>query len=744
MTYEVELPDGTVVEGIPDEMSHADAKAYILKRRPDLAGNAPTAKPGIVNEAKRGLEQFLSSSGTGIAAAGGQEAANTAATRGVAAQQDIARRRGKAPMEAVSRVYDKEGFFPAAGQFVRDMPRALAGQLPHMGAAIAGGRAGAMAGTAVGGAYGALIGAALGAGATMLPGFVGSNLEAQRQAGEAGDVDRGSALAAGAGQTALEVGGGALVLGKRLVSKMLGLSEKVLAEQPAKVAAKMAVEAKRSLAGAAGRGAVRGVGVEVPVEVAQQIMERAQAGLSLTDDEAMADYGQQALGALQVVPGMGAVGGVSSRSGARQNVAAMDAQTRAQAAQEAAAAAAQEQAAHAEKLKDPAYLQSVEQDYKATEAQWRAMVGPRPAKGASPADFALYKDQQQTAQKFFAENVKPKLDAYNEARKAQPAVEAPAAAAPAAEPGAPGTQDGLFPPGAEGAAAPWQNLQGSITSPNQDPAAPGPDPVEAYATAEQQVRSLEALKEQQRDAVVQAGKAGDAAALAQATRLFRQTETVLARATETFKGMSKPAGPATAAQLKRAQTALDKALSDGDVDAIERLMPKVAQLKASGATQDEALTPTNMANVAAADQRVADEIATGREQAAGKTAALDKEKASLQAIADKVKAGPAIDYAGARRTNRLDKRPPLDTSRTDQQTLFETPAMTMAQTGAGDVSTKSRAELNADLQIARAAGDKLAAANAIEGLRDLKARDAARKAAPDDTSADARAGTERS
>jgi hypothetical protein len=735
MTYEVELPDGTVVEGIPDEMSHADAKAYILKRRPDLAGNAPTAKPGIVNEAKRGLEQFLSSSGTGIAAAGGQEAANTAATRGVAAQQDIARRRGEAPMEAVSRVYDKEGFFPAAGQFVRDMPRALAGQLPHMGAAIAGGRAGAMAGTAVGGPYGALIGAALGAGATMLPGFVGSNLEAQRQAGEAGDVDRGSALAAGAGQTALEVGGGALVLGKRLVSKMLGLSEKVLAEQPAKVAAKMAVEAKRSLAGAAGRGAVRGVGVEVPVEVAQQIMERAQAGLSLTDDEAMADYGQQALGALQVAPGMGAVGGVSSRSGARQNVAAMDAQTRAQAAQEAATAAAQEQAAHAEKLKDPAYLQSVEQDYKATEAQWRAMVGPRPAKGASPADFALYKDQQQTAQAFFAENVKPKLDAYNEARKAQPVVEAPAAAAPAAEPGVPGTQDGLFPPGAEGAAAPWQNLQGSITSPNQDPAAPGPDPVEAYATAEQQVRSLEALKEQQRDAVVQAGKAGDVAALAQATRLFRQTETVLAQATETFKGMSKPAGPATAAQLKRAQTALDKALSDGDVDAIERLMPKVAQLKASGATQDEALTPTNMANVAAADQRVADEIATGREQAAGKTAALDKEKASLQAIADKVKAGPELDYRKERRRVQLDKREPADTSRTDQQTLFETPAMTMAQTGAGDVSTKSRAELNADLQIARAAGDKQAAADAIEGLRDLKARDAQRAAAPDDTSA---------
>jgi hypothetical protein len=89
---------------------------------------------------------------------------------------------------------------------------------------------------------------------------------------------------------------------------------------------KAAQEAGEVLADAAANGTIKyakgiatgvgkGVVFEVPQEIAQQGLERWQAGLALADDEAQGEYGQAALGALLLGGGFGGVsGGLETRS----------------------------------------------------------------------------------------------------------------------------------------------------------------------------------------------------------------------------------------------------------------------------------------------------------------------------------------------------------------------------------------------------------------------------------------------
>lgn len=78
----------------------------------------------------------------------------------------------------------------------------------------------------------------------------------------------------------------------------------------------------RLLSGAAGLG--RGVSAEIGNEVGQQIIERAQAGLDLTGEEAMREYKQAAFGAALLGGPIGTMGGLSIRKaglkGAEQTI----------------------------------------------------------------------------------------------------------------------------------------------------------------------------------------------------------------------------------------------------------------------------------------------------------------------------------------------------------------------------------------------------------------------------------------
>ena len=166
------------------------------------------------------------------------------------------------------------------GDFGSYLGGIAASSAPQMATGIAGGIAGAKVGAGIGTAFGpvgtaagTLIGGVGGAALANLPFFYGMNRERQKEAIELGlktEVDEGAAAIAGLGQSAIDgIADRLLVGGLRITDEVIrggGLLTR----------------------GVKGFGA--GTVSEVPTEIGQQLIERAQAGLPLDDEEAMAEY----------------------------------------------------------------------------------------------------------------------------------------------------------------------------------------------------------------------------------------------------------------------------------------------------------------------------------------------------------------------------------------------------------------------------------------------------------------------
>jgi len=337
----VELPDGRigrfeVPEGLePDEIEQLALAEY--DRLQTLNKPAPSVlaeekKSGIIDELVRGGKQLYSTARTGIETLFGSP--EEAARAGIARGEEIDREAGEGPsLEVIKRIYAERGLLPAAGEAVSQIPRALAGQGATIGATVAGGRLGAMAGSPfgpVGSVVGGVAGGALGLGASMFGSNVERQAEEQIKAGRPVDIDVGSAGLGAAGQAALESVGLGLTLGKRVVKGILGIADDA-ALASTRAADDLVKAASRTLAG----GVVRGAAVEMPVEVAQSVIERAQAGLELTSPDALKEYGEAAYLAGLVGGPLGGVGRYIDRSGARNELARQAEEERQQAAQEA-------------------------------------------------------------------------------------------------------------------------------------------------------------------------------------------------------------------------------------------------------------------------------------------------------------------------------------------------------------------------------------------------------------------------
>jgi len=287
-----------------------------LNQEPQPA--APAPEEGILASGIGGFKRF----GAGLETAVGSIIdPQGAAQRGLQRQQELSEQYAPgASLDRVKQAYEKSGLLSAAGEAISQVPSALAEQFPNIAATIAGGKAGAMAGTAIAPGIGTVVGGLTGAAVPSLLQLYGSNLV--RQAEETPqDISRLSALGAAVPGTALEVASTAIPLGRTFIGKILGPeAEKMLARG---TNASLERAAKESVATSLVRGGGVGALAEIPTEVTQQMLERLQAGLPLTTDDALAEYAEAAYGATLVGTPFGAIARTAGRSSAQQQYAAL-------------------------------------------------------------------------------------------------------------------------------------------------------------------------------------------------------------------------------------------------------------------------------------------------------------------------------------------------------------------------------------------------------------------------------------
>ena len=355
MSYLIQLPDGRRAR-FPDSIPLEEAQQLVRRDFPELFPK----QGGVAGAFKKGVESLVSSA---VAGATGIVAPEQAAREALEREQGIAQRyKDETSLDALKERYQKEGLFAAGKELVRQVPLGVAEQLPQagvsLGSAFAGARLGAMAGSVagpVGAGVGATVGGLAGAFAPSWLQQFGTNLS--RQAAEGKTIDASSAAAAAAAQAGIETAAGAFILGKQMVGKILGRpAEKALDSTAGRALAEQSL--KRTLA----TGAARATAVEVPTEVTQAMLERLQAGLPLTSDDALKEYGDTAYKTALSAPVFGGAARVGERGAARTQVETEDAAKRAEEQQRQAAEDQQRQAAEEARKRSPEYMQQLNQE----------------------------------------------------------------------------------------------------------------------------------------------------------------------------------------------------------------------------------------------------------------------------------------------------------------------------------------------------------------------------------------------
>jgi hypothetical protein len=399
------LPDGTSFK-VPNSMGYDEAMSLAKERYPDaFEAEKPARKKGILAQASKGLESLISSGRTAGASLLGDK--DEAAKAGLARSRDIGSRYEEgADLEKVKKAYEERGLLSAAGEAVSQVPGAIAEQGANIAALAASGRLGSTLGSAFG-AKGRLVGGALGALTSGTAQALGQNVERQaaeqERAGEPVNIDMRKAVGTAIPSAALDVAGTFIPLGGRIISKLTGIPAEALLGRSAAQVAKLAEE---RLAVTLSKGLATGALAEIPTEIAQQMLERYQAGLSLTDPSAMKEYGETAYQVGLLAP-LGGVGRLSERSGARTEVAEKekeaDQQKRAARLQQEQLTAVQQKAEEEAKAQEleaekqtPAYATKLGLEYETLlkDYQDKRAVLKDPGKSATPEQKAEYSERQ--------------------------------------------------------------------------------------------------------------------------------------------------------------------------------------------------------------------------------------------------------------------------------------------------------------------------------------------------------------
>ena len=309
MPIDVQMPDGTIISGVPDNITQADLlKRYQAYAPPKVSAGAVPDELGRYDAAKQPIEgpPVVNPQSGGMAALAGS-------TQQI--QADITRLAGKLGIKNVdlaereAKQYEAEKkriYKPTEKGWSEDplgnLSELAMGSVPYLAAPVAAGVA-ALALPEVGLAGGLIGTADLVAGAVSAVQFTGSNLS--RDVAEGQTLKEASLLKAGAAsipQAALDVVGLKMLPGIRQIFTKAGVevSEKALEE----VAKKGLLEQAGYYTLQTGK-TMTGEGL---TEAGQAVFERLQAGLNIADEDARKEYfenfvGGAILGGAFSVPG---------------------------------------------------------------------------------------------------------------------------------------------------------------------------------------------------------------------------------------------------------------------------------------------------------------------------------------------------------------------------------------------------------------------------------------------------------
>ena len=705
MAQGVQLPDGSAVAVRPGETPQ-DAYNRAKQMYPEsFASKTPEEGP------KSGFMPSLRGAVSDIKGAGAALAGRTGLMGLPEAEQYIAEQEA----------YKKKTVVPTQAGWTEDplakISELAGGSLPYIAAPLVAGAALGSAPVAGALGLGAMGSAALGlgaAGAASAGQFAGSNLIRQTEEGKKlGETDLTNAVLAAIPMAALDTVSLRMIPGMGKLFEGAGLSISKEAAQD------LAKEGLKKTAADYALTTGRTMGVEGLTEASQQVFERMQAGLSLTDPSARAEYFDNFIGGA-VLGGILAPVGRRVERGAEQT--RFDTQQREEQKTQAIAAKAEQDRLDATTLatkQTPEYAQQAEQAYRDAEAY---KVSLQEKMHKAPKGQKLTEDQKQDnreTQQALNEHATVLKDAnkeYRQFRQFLPKEPAP----PLGEDTTQLQQRDMF-GNLPVPKAPELNLEGKPL----ERAAPEAAPQE-QTDPRQQVRMLEQMVAQYQNQLQDASPQEIIALAPQ----YDQANAALVEARKAVEAMPKP----VEAQLAKLHQKLGVAKEKGDVPAAAKLSQSILELEqqAVPVTQQQmemqpfkSTVTEGVPGVSARMrlQGVAPQVNLGVEEQEADLAALQ-----AQAEAQYLTQGEVTTTTPKARKPEAPQPLKPYTGIAEQSLLFpETGvAESTINVGQGKNPEKSRQDLIAEFEAAKQVRDRLGMQNAIEQMRTLAERSKAR------------------
>jgi len=649
----VKLPDGSLFPREAGE-DYATAMRAAYAKYPEAFGAVGAAKQDTT-----GFQAAASASTSRLQG----EAALTAAKMGLMDPAKAEAYYKSKEEEAKSRFTPTEqGWTEAPFQKFKET---LGGSVPYMVAPAAAGIAALALPEAVAAApvLGGLLSAGqlaagAGAGLTSAAQFTGTNIARQMDTGKSlAETSGAAAFGAAIPQALLDTAAMALMPG---VGKLFGsVGEKLTAEQAKAIASQTLRQSVADYAAKTGTA----MGREGLTETTQQVLERLQAGLSITDPDARKEYVDSFIGGAALA-GVGApIGRAFDRSAARTQAAEARKAEDALAAKEQARLAEEEKQRVAQERAKPEYLTDLQTRYdalvtKENELEQRTKVKPE---SKDPAAKQLAAEQRKIAiQELKDFRASPEYEALVQERvEADPLLRKAAAETKATEAvfGKAPTyeaEDMSDIGQATRLKAQLDDLrkqQKTLSPAEQQPLQNRINAIEdtLYGTAEkpglvpdttvyaQAQQRLQKALDDAKQAVV------DAATTEQEQKLLGNVDRIETALKDLQKYKPFVRTTAQAPSVSALRDQMDVAKANGDFDAIRRLVPKLAEAERAGELPFDTGVPT--------DVKLAEEIATAREEAARSRAKVEQETGALFRIGEK----GLTDFEVGLRKQRLDE-----------------------------------------------------------------------------------------